>query len=86
MVNALERHQMLPTSLVEESNKYQEARRCYVQHAVRLGLVTEVPRPQCLRPTQSTVLGWFCFIGFLQFARQWGYSDPVGSEQGKADK
>ena len=57
MVNALERHWMLPTSLVEESNRHQGARRCCVQHAVRLGLVTEVPRPQCLRPAQSTILG-----------------------------
>ena len=44
IVNALEQHWMLPTSLAEESNRYQGARRCCVQHAVWLGLVTEVLR------------------------------------------
>ena len=33
-----------PASLVEESNKHQKAVLCYVQRAVHLGLVTEVPR------------------------------------------
>ena len=86
MVNALEQHWIQPTSLIKKSNKYQKARRCCVQHAIRLDLITEIPRPQCLRSVQSTVLGWFYFIGFLQFARQWGFSDPARSEQGKADK
>ena len=37
-----------PASYVEESNKQQGAMLCCVQHAVHLGLVTEVPRTWCL--------------------------------------
>ena len=64
---------VLPTSLIVESNRHQGAVLCCVQRAVHLGLVTEVPRAQCLRfeeesrpPNASTILGWFCSIGLCQ--------------------
>ena len=37
-----------PASLVEESNRHQGAVLCYVQRALYLGLVTEIPRTWCL--------------------------------------
>ena len=40
---------VLPSSLVMESNKYQRAMLCCVQHAVHLGLVMEDSRAQYLR-------------------------------------
>ena len=53
---------MQPASLVEESNRYQGAVFCFVQHIVHFGLITEVSRAQCFMKKShvlhtSTILG-----------------------------
>ena len=58
---------MQSTSLVEESNKHQGAVLRCVQHAVHLGLITEVFKTQCFMKRShvlhtSTILGWFYFV------------------------
>ena len=62
---------MQPASLVEELNRHQKIVLRCIQHAVYLGLVTEVPRAQCFMKKShvlhtSTILGWFCFVYLLQ--------------------
>ena len=60
---------VVSTSLIEELNRQQGARRCCIQRVVQFALVIKVSRPQYLRPAQNIVLGCFCFMGFLQFIR-----------------
>ena len=54
-------------SFIEESNRQQGAVLHCIQHAMHLGLVTEVSRAQCFIKRShvfyiSIILGWFCFV------------------------